>query len=154
MSISHPRLLALVLLASLFAPGIALADQTVEIFNGKDFNGWTKRGGKATYSVENGEVIGHSAPNTTNTFMCTDKEYGDFELEYDFKIADTRLQLGRSNPQPPSPGRKEAARLRLPGRDRPESGSRLVGRSLLRRRQLDEKDQRTGKSVGFARATG
>jgi hypothetical protein len=88
------RALALVVFASLFAPGVALADRKVEIFNGKDLTGWTKRGGKATYRVEKGEVIGRSAPNTTNTFMCTDKEYGDFELEFDFKIADRDFNSG------------------------------------------------------------
>ena len=64
----------------------AFADQEVEIFNGKDFTGWTKRGGAATYAVEDGVIIGRSAPNTSNTFLTTDKEYGDFILELDFKI--------------------------------------------------------------------
>jgi len=85
---------AVVVLCALLAPVVALADEPVEIFNGKDFTGWTKRGGDATYRVENGEVIGQSAPNTTNTFMCTDKDYGDFELEYDFKIADKDFNSG------------------------------------------------------------
>jgi hypothetical protein len=62
------------------------AGQTVEIFNGKDLSGWTKRGGNGTYAVEDGEIVGRSAPNTTNTFLCTNKEFGDFELELDFKI--------------------------------------------------------------------
>lgn len=62
------------------------ADETVEIFNGKDLSGWTKRGGDATYAVENGEIVGRSVPNTPNTFLTTDKEFGDFVLELDFKI--------------------------------------------------------------------
>jgi len=62
------------------------ADQTVKIFNGKDLSGWTKRGGNGTYAVEDGMIVGRSAPNTTNTFLCTNKEFGDFELELDFKI--------------------------------------------------------------------
>jgi hypothetical protein len=64
----------------------ALADEVVEIFNGKDFSGWTKRGGDATYAVENGEIVGRSMPSTPNTFLTTDKEYGDFVLELDFKM--------------------------------------------------------------------
>ncbi|HEX2474225.1 MAG TPA: DUF1080 domain-containing protein [Lacipirellulaceae bacterium] len=63
-----------------------LADEVVEIFNGKDFTGWTKRGGDATYAVENSEIVGRSVPNTPNTFLTTDKEYGDFVLELDFKM--------------------------------------------------------------------
>ncbi len=62
------------------------ADGWVQLFNGKDFTGWTQRGGKAKYRVENGEVVGTSVPNTPNSFMCTDKEYGDFVLEVDFKV--------------------------------------------------------------------
>ena len=64
-----------------------------DLFNGKDLNGWTQRGGKAKYTVENGTVVGHSMPNTPNSFMCTDKEYGDFILEYDFKV-DSSLNSG------------------------------------------------------------
>lgn len=63
-----------------------LAEREVKIFNGKDFKGWTKRGGAATYKVEDGVVAGRSAPNTHNTFLCTNEEYGDFTLELDFKM--------------------------------------------------------------------
>jgi 3-keto-disaccharide hydrolase len=94
---------ALFTLASLLLPSIILASETVEIFNGHNLTGWTKRGGAATYAVENGEVVGRSAPNTTNTFLCTDKDYGDFELEYDFKIDDVDFNSGvqiRSHARP------------------------------------------------------
>ncbi|MCI0332016.1 MAG: DUF1080 domain-containing protein [Planctomycetes bacterium] len=64
----------------------SFADREVKIFNGKDFKGWTKRGGAATYAVEDGAIVGRSVPNTQNTFLCTDKEYGDFTLELDFKV--------------------------------------------------------------------
>jgi hypothetical protein len=71
-------------------------------FNGKDFTGWTKRGGAATYAVEDGVIVGRSAPNTSNTFLTTDNEYGDFILELDFKIDD-------------STGRGRASALLVPG---------------------------------------
>ena len=51
------------------------------------------KGGKATYSIENGELVGTAVANTPNTFLCTDKEYGDFVLEYEFKV-DERLNSG------------------------------------------------------------
>jgi hypothetical protein len=82
------------LFASACGPLAVCADEPAQIFNGKDFTGWTKRGGKANYTVQDGEVVGRSVPNTVNTFMCTDKEYGDFELEYDFKINDTDFNSG------------------------------------------------------------
>ena len=94
---------ALVAFALIIAPTLTIAGETVELFNGKDLTGWTKRGGNATYKVENGEVVGSSAPNTTNTFLCTDKEYGNFELEYDFIISDKEFNSGmqlRSHARP------------------------------------------------------
>jgi len=77
---------AIVVILLIVSPTLLLADQQVEIFNGKHLKGWTKRGGNGTYDVENGEIVGRSAPNTTNTFLCTNKEFSDFELELDFKI--------------------------------------------------------------------
>jgi hypothetical protein len=62
------------------------AEREVKIFNGKDLKGFTKRGGAATYKVEAGAIVGRSAPNTSNTFLCTNEEFGDFTLELDFKV--------------------------------------------------------------------
>lgn len=72
----------------------ALADDAAkDLFNGKDLTGFTQRGGKASYRVEDGAIVGKSVINTPNTFLCTDKEYGDFVLEYEFKV-DPRLNSG------------------------------------------------------------
>jgi len=86
----HRCLLAAPILAMSFSHAQPAA---VDLFNGKDFSGWTQRGGKATYAIENGEIIGTSVLNTPNSFLCTDREYGDFILEYDFKV-DPRLNSG------------------------------------------------------------
>jgi len=59
---------------------------TVDLFNGKDFTGWTQRGGEAKYTIENGEIVGTSVLRTPNSFLCTDKTYGDFILEYDLAL--------------------------------------------------------------------
>src|SRR4051812_12301548 len=67
------------------SPTAIFAGHKVELFNGKDLTGWTKRGGNGSYKVEDGEIVGRSAPNTTNTFLCTDKKFSDFEMELDFK---------------------------------------------------------------------
>ena len=56
------------------------------LFNGKTLEGWTQHGGKAKYEIDNGEIIGTSVPNTPNSFLCTEKLYGDFELELEFKV--------------------------------------------------------------------
>ena len=59
------------------------------LFDGKTLEGWVQRGGQAMYSIEQGGVIaGHSVPNTKNSFLCTENEYGDFVLRYEFKCDD------------------------------------------------------------------
>jgi hypothetical protein len=90
--------------------------ETVELFNGKDLSGWTRRGGEATYDVEDGEIVGRSKPDTPNTFLATDKEYGDFILELEFKIDDPEFNSGiqiRSHAR--SEGEGEEARERVYG---------------------------------------
>ncbi|HEY1601998.1 MAG TPA: DUF1080 domain-containing protein [Pirellulales bacterium] len=57
------------------------------LFDGKTLNGWKQRGGAAQYRVEDDQIIGSSVPNTGNSFLCTDRDYGDFVLELDFKVA-------------------------------------------------------------------
>jgi hypothetical protein len=66
----------------------------VEIFNGKDLTGFKKLGGDATYAVNaEGSLVGTSTLNTPNTFLATEKDYGNFVLEYEFKN-DPRLNSG------------------------------------------------------------
>ncbi len=85
---------ALTLLATVCVAVSSFAQNaSTALFNGRDFTGWTQRGGAATYAIENGEIVGTSVVNTPNTFLCTDREYGDFILEYEFKV-DPRLNSG------------------------------------------------------------
>lgn len=67
--------------------GLALscrAGEPVPLFNGRDLSGWVQRGGKARYSVENGEIVGHAVPGTPNSFLCTGRAYTNFVLELEF----------------------------------------------------------------------
>jgi|GEM_PF-6757177 len=48
---------------------------------------FVKRGGKVEYELKAGILIGKTRPKTPNTFLCTAKNYADFELEYEFKVA-------------------------------------------------------------------
>lgn len=65
-----------------------------DLFDGKTLKGWKPLGGKATYKVVNGEIEGSAMPNTGNTFLVTQKEYGDFILELEVKILDTTNNSG------------------------------------------------------------
>jgi hypothetical protein len=56
------------------------------LFDGKTLNGWKTLAGKANYAVENGVIVGTTVANSPNTFLATEKEYGDFILEVDIKL--------------------------------------------------------------------
>lgn len=79
---SKPILATLLVLLA----GTALADDFKPLFDGKTLDGWKQHGGKAKYTVEDGAIVGTSVPNTANSFLCTEKEYGDFILELEFKV--------------------------------------------------------------------
>jgi 3-keto-disaccharide hydrolase len=66
----------------------------VKLFNGKDLTGWEQRNGTATYRVEDGAVVGKTSEGSPNSFLCTKKEYGDFELRFEVKLGDGRLNSG------------------------------------------------------------
>jgi sugar lactone lactonase YvrE len=63
------------------------------LFNGKNLDGWTQRGGVAKYEVVDGVIVGSTVPKTPNSFLCTEKEYGDFILEVEYKV-DPTLNCG------------------------------------------------------------
>jgi len=71
----------------------ASAGEWATIFNGKDIDGWEKKGGEAAFKVEDGCIVGTTKPNTPNSFLCPPKKYGDFELTFDVKC-DPALNSG------------------------------------------------------------
>jgi len=89
------RQLQLTILASLVlvTPQLFAQSGATGLFNGKNLDGWVQRGGKAIYTIEGSEIVGTSVTNTPNSFLCTEKSYGDFVLEYDFKV-DPKLNSG------------------------------------------------------------
>lgn len=75
----------LALSAALCVAGTGGAAEPANLFNGKDLSGWVQRGGKATYRVEDGAIVGTTVPNTGNSFLCTEESFGDFVLELEVK---------------------------------------------------------------------
>lgn len=62
------------------------APQPIALFDGRTLDGWVKRGGQADYHVEDGQIVGTTRPNQPNTFLCTTREFADFELVLEFKV--------------------------------------------------------------------
>ncbi len=55
----------------------------VDLFNGKNLDGWTQRNGTATYRVDGDQIVGTTAEGSPNSFLCTNQLYGDFELKFE-----------------------------------------------------------------------
>ena len=74
----------------------------VSVFDGQTLNGWSQKGGEATYEVREGTIVGSTVSNTPNSFLTSDKMYGDFILELEYKV-DSSMNSGiqiRSNSYP------------------------------------------------------
>lgn len=80
-------------------PVVFAEEGLVNLFNGKNLDGWVQHGGQAQYTIEGAEIVGTSVPETPNSFLCTARHYADFILEVEFKV-DPPLNSGiqiRSN---------------------------------------------------------
>lgn len=67
---------------------VAVAEDWIALFDGKTLAGWTQKNGTATYRVKDGAIIGKTSEGSPNSFLCTTKEYGDFELTFEVRVDD------------------------------------------------------------------
>ena len=72
----------------------AQTDGWTSLFDGKTLTGWKELAGSAPYIVENGAIVGAGVAGSGNSFLVTEKEFGDFVLEMDVKIDDTSSNSG------------------------------------------------------------
>ena len=57
-----------------------------DLFNGRDLTGFSQKNGTATFEAKDGTIVGTTAKGSPNSFLCTDKLYGDFELTFEVKV--------------------------------------------------------------------
>jgi hypothetical protein len=72
------------------------------IFDGATLAGWEQKNGTAEYRVADGCIVGTTKEGSPNSFLCTQKLYGEFELLFEVNV-DPRLNSGcqiRSNSMP------------------------------------------------------
>jgi hypothetical protein len=55
------------------------------LFDGKTLDGWKTLGGGADYKVVDGTIVGSSRPGVPNSFLVTEKTFGDFVLDLDVR---------------------------------------------------------------------
>lgn len=61
-------------------------NKPVSLFDGQTFHGW--EGDQKVFRIQDGAIVGGSLrdKNPRNEFLCTEREYGDFELKLKFKV--------------------------------------------------------------------
>lgn len=76
-----------------FALSIFVVQQTIakegwiNLFNGKNLSGWTRKTGDAKFYVSDNCIVGEAVSESdTNSVLCTKKDYDNFILELDFKV--------------------------------------------------------------------
>ncbi len=75
------------------ASAAAAQPQWRPLLPGDGLEGLRIVGGKATYERDGDVVTGTTVPSSPNTFLCTEREYGDFELELELQV-DPRINSG------------------------------------------------------------
>ena len=86
------QLLIAVLAITLFAQS-SQAEEWTSLFNKKDLSGWIQKNGTAKYVVKGNTIVGTTNEGSPNSFLCSEKHYGNFELEFEVKC-DNALNSG------------------------------------------------------------
>src|SRR5574338_770787 len=92
-SSSYSIAFAIIFALFFLVPENGQTQKWISLFNGKDLTGWHLQNGSAKYKAENGELVGETVPDSPNSFLATDNVYGDFILEYEFKV-DNEMNSG------------------------------------------------------------
>ncbi len=71
-----------------------MQNEWIDLFDGKSLTGWTQLNGSAKYEVVDGTIVGTTAKGSPNSFLCSDRFFGDFELEFDVKLLNDELNSG------------------------------------------------------------
>src|SRR5437016_3032323 len=73
-------------LSTALAAGEPVPEGFERLFNGKDLTGWhvNRKGNMKVWGAENGILY---VKGSGGGWLMTDKEYGDFELRLEFKLA-------------------------------------------------------------------
>ena len=75
---------------SSFSPAACFADDGwVSLFDGTTLAGWKQaEHGQAEYKVLDRTIYGKTVEGSPNSFLMSEKQYGDFELEFEVKVHD------------------------------------------------------------------
>jgi hypothetical protein len=94
------------------------------LFDGKTLNGWRQLNGKATYEIADGTITGTTVTGEPNSFLATDRDYGDFILELECKVGDMNsgIQIRSLSTPALNNGRVHGYQVEIDPSDRAWSG--------------------------------
>ena len=82
--------------AGVMSAGLSVraAEPMESLFDGRTLQGW--EGNKRIFRIEDGAIVGGTlkARIAHNEFLCTEREYGDFDLKLKFKILGEKVNAG------------------------------------------------------------
>lgn len=96
MKVSSILLRSFPLLISLFfiVPANAQSDDGwISLIPEKGLEGWKQLNGEAIYENVNGTIVGTTVESTPNSFLVTERTFGDFILEGEVKVEDTNTGI-------------------------------------------------------------
>ncbi len=117
----------------------------IELFDGKTLDGWVHLNGSHHFTVEGGAIVGRTVPGSVNSFLCSTREFSDFELEIEVYVDDVTnsgIQF-RSQARPVTSGEGWSF-----------TAGRVYGPQAEIRRNLGPKSPTTGVFYGEALGTG
>lgn len=80
------HLVTLLTFACACAPaGATESSKWISLFDGKTLTGWKAVGGHAKFEVRDGAIVGTIVSDPYMTFLVTEREFGNFILEAEFK---------------------------------------------------------------------
>lgn len=80
-------LFAFVAMSCSFLSAQEVPEGFTALFDGKTLDGWEQKNGSASFEVLDGTIQGTTAEGSPNSFLCTSKEYADFELHFEALVA-------------------------------------------------------------------
>jgi quinoprotein glucose dehydrogenase len=64
----------------------ATTSDWIPLFDGETLNGWVHMNGSHLFTVEDGAIVGRATETSQNSFLCSLREFDDFELELETYI--------------------------------------------------------------------
>ncbi len=120
-------------------------NEWIDLFDGESLEGWVHLNGAHRYTVEQGAIVGRTVPGSVNSFLCTKREFDDFELELEVYVDDVTnsgIQV-RSRVRPTTVGKGWS-----------NTAGRVYGPQVEVRQNQEAGVPRTGMMYGEALGTG